>query len=32
MLYVGLVRVLGWLVLLPRADAAKNIEILDAPA
>jgi hypothetical protein len=28
MLYLGLVRVLGWLVLLARTDAAKNIEIL----
>jgi putative transposase len=28
MLYLGLVRVLGWLVLLARTDAAKNIEIV----
>jgi hypothetical protein len=28
MLYLGLVRVLGWLALLVRTDAAKNIEIL----
>src|SRR6266566_8482038 len=28
MLYLGLVRVLGWLALLARTDAAKNIEIV----
>ncbi len=28
MLYLGLVRVVGWLALLPRTDAAKNIEIV----
>ena len=28
MLYLSLVRVLGWLALLARTDAAKNIEIL----
>src|SRR5439155_881825 len=28
MLYLGLVRVLSWLALLARADAAKNIEIV----
>src|SRR6266566_850382 len=28
MLYLGLVRVLGWLALLARTDAAKDIEIL----
>jgi transposase InsO family protein len=28
MLYLGLVRVVGWLVLLARTDAAKNIEIV----
>jgi putative transposase len=28
MLYLGLVRVLGWLALLARADAAKNVEIV----
>ena len=28
MLYLGLVRVLGGLVLLARTDAAKNIEIV----
>ena len=28
MLYLGLVRVLGWLALLARTDAAKNLEIV----
>jgi len=28
MLYLGLVRVVGWLALLARTDAAKNIEIV----
>src|SRR6266576_6966442 len=28
MLYLGLVRVVGWLVLLARTDPAKNIEIV----
>src|SRR5512133_1995120 len=28
MLYLGLVRVVGWLVLLARTDAAKNIELV----
>src|SRR5437867_3321242 len=28
MLYLGLVRVVGWLALLSRADAAKNVEIV----
>src|SRR6266550_3331258 len=28
MLYLGLVRVLGWLALLARSDAAKDAEIL----
>jgi hypothetical protein len=28
MLYLGLVRVLGWLALLARSDAAKNAEIV----
>jgi putative transposase len=28
MVYLGLVRVLGWLALLARADAAKNLEIV----
>src|SRR5256885_2117812 len=28
MLHLGLVRVVGWLVLLARTDAAKNIEIV----
>ena len=28
MLYLGLVRVMGWLALLARTDAGKNIEIM----
>ena len=28
MLYLGLVRMLGWLALLARTDAARNVEIL----
>src|SRR5437016_8422133 len=28
MVYLGLVRVLGWLALLARTDAAKNMEIV----
>jgi hypothetical protein len=29
--YLMLVRVLSWLALLARSDAAKDVEIVDAP-